>query len=516
MSPAFMLEDFPQPLPVSMGMWAPTKPTVTKSNHFSHKSWTSPVAEPEPQQPQQEAPLSDNDLADDIITLWNTRWKHACRRRQHPFQDASYLDFAPVFAALTAQGVTSAHDPIYTRTLAAAARTLSDSADAHAPLDKAHASKLLLRASALLRVARFPSQGSTFALATTSNDEEDDLKREARQLQATYHRRAVALLPSATDSPAEEVLVPHVRDLATSVVSADHRQGVRESRRAATSSAQQQQAPRRRPHIPLLVRVPEDTLRTGMPCPAAMILARDRTGATRAGEEALAKGWAAVVVECAGEGVEAARVCASVLDWMAAVGFYDTERVVLLGEGEGVLRAAAAPECGARLRAVVAHVDRAAVAVEDDSAELVIGEERRAPLCRVLVVGDASETVASNGLWTPSGERMDEADGWASKRGEEDEAEVGRVIALTSYGAATGRCVGSLETADGARAREWLGDVMEGREPQFPARVAMPTMMAGHAAGRKNSVRPMPEWFSREGTPPDSDVEMASACGTSL
>lgn len=527
MSPALTLDHLPQPSFTPGGLWTPSKVGLTKLNNSNFKSCASsesqsqpqplvqPLAQPQPQQQQQKALSLEDEFTDDINTLWNTRWKHACRRRQHPFQDASYLDFAPVFAALTAQGVTSARSPAYTHTLASAARTLADSADAHATLDSGLASRLLLRACALLRVARYPSQGSIGS--NTTGEDEDDLKREARELQQRYHRRAVDLLPSARDSPAEEVLVPHVRDLATSPAAASSSSstrhfdmGVREPGAGRRGNLQ----PRRRPHVPLLVRVPAHTLRTGEPCPAAVILARDRTGATRACETALARGWAAVVVEChsaaAAAPEETARVCASVLDWMAAVGFYDTDRVVALGEGDAVMRAvAAAPACGPRLKGVVAYVDRAALAAgneeEEEVAAMMMGEDE-VPRCHVLVVGGASKTVESNGLWTPVGERT----------GEGEDHQV--LVTLSAYGPGSRECVGSLETADADRAHDWLGDVMEGRQPQVPGRVAIPTAALGRRedGSKGSSVRPMPEWFSREGTPPDSDVDMASACGSSL
>lgn len=520
MSPALVLEDLPRPSFSSGGLWAPSKAGLPKLNNYNtpHKPWSSPqsqsqsqpLPQPQPQQQKQQLHLGD-DLADDINTLWNTRWKHACRRRQHPFQDASYLDFAPVFAALTLQGVTSARSPAYTQTLAHAARTLADSADAYAALDRELASRLLLRACALLRVARYPSRGGS------SDDEaEDDLKREARALQQTYHRRAVGLLPSARDSPAEEVLVPHVRDLATSLPPAGA--GVREAGKSRFGSNNNNNTnslqPRRRPHIPLLVRVPAHTLYTGAPCPAAVVLARDRTGATRACEAALARGYAAVVVEChATAPAEVARVCASVLDWMAAVGFYDTERVVALGEGDAAMRAvAAAPACGARLRGVVAYVDGAAEEeVMTGMTERMETGEDEVPRCHVLtVVSGARETVvASNGLWTPAGE---------DREGQE-------LVTLCAYGPGSRECVGALETTDADRAHDWVADVMEGIEPQIPGCVAIPTAAAaakasarggeGREESKSSSVPPMPEWFSREGTPPDSDVEMASACGSS-
>lgn len=533
MSPALVLEDLlPRPSFTSGGLWTPSKASLTRPNNSSHRSWSSPSpsssSQPQPlssQTQQQKEPirLQDDDLADDINALWSTRWKHACRRRQHPFQDASYLDFAPVFAALTAQGVTSARSPAYTRTLAAAARALAESADAHAPVEPELASRLLLRACALLRVARYPSHEGSSSSSSAPSEDEDDLKREARELQRTYHRRAVGLLPSARDSPAEEVLVPHLRDTAAtgggsgsgSGSTRNFDMGVREPGAGRTNHQPQ---PRRRAHIPLLVRVPGHTLRTGAPCPAAVVLARDRTGATRACEAALARGWAAVVVECPGSPEEAARTCASVLDWMAAVGFYDTERVVALGEGDAVLCAAAAPACGPRLRGVVAYVDGAGTGgerereqevEEQEEQEMMVGKE--APRCHVLVVSGASKTVESNGLWTPAAERMME------QEGEEEDGEV-RLVALAAYGPGSRERVGSLETAGGARAHDWLEDVMEGREPRVPGRVVIPAAHARGEAGEEKSssaLRSMPDWFSRESTPPGSDVDMASACGSS-
>lgn len=522
MSPARLaFEDLPQPSFTSGGLWTSSKPLLSDATKSSLQS--SPLPPPPRSQPQQQQPHhhqhqeehnsfpdAQDDLAEDIHTLWNTNWKHACRRRQHPFQDASYLDFAPLFASFAAQGVTSARSPAYTSALVAAARHLAAPVDAD--------TTVLLRACALLRVAR---EGE--------DEERDELKREAHRLQQEYHRRAVDLLRSAVDSPLDEVLIPHLHRLDNDVDARSGHDarvggGVREAGAGRRQQQQQQQqsssgelSRRRQRHLPLLVRVPLQTLCTGELCPAAVVLARDRTGATRTCEAVLARGWAAVVVEVEGkegshveEEQDAARACASVLDWMRAVGFYDMSRVVAIGEdGDVAVRAAAAmPSLGARFCGVVARLG------EQYGEEEAVAAAP-APGCPVLAVRGASRAVTSNGLWTPVGElrggEEDEEDNSGEGEGED-------LVALSAYGAGSRVCVGALETADGERAYDWMDDVMEGREPRLPAPVAIPVSFCdeGDKGRRCSSARPMPEWFSREATPPDSDVEMGSVCGSSL
>lgn len=521
MSPARLaFEDLPQPSFTSGGLWTSSKPLLNSTTKSSlQSSPLPPLPRSQPQQQQQQphlhkhhqqhqeqhnsSPDAQDDLTEDIHTLWNTNWKHACRRRQHPFQDASYLDFAPLFAALAAQGVTSARSPAYTNALVAGARHLAASADAD--------TTVLLRACALLRVAR---EGE--------DEEQDELKREARRLQQEYHRRAVDLLRSAADSPLDEVLIPHLHRLDKDVdARSGHDARVGGGVREAGAGRQQQQqsssgepSRRRQRHLPLIVRVPLETLCTGELCPAAVVLARDRTGATRTCEAVLARGWAAVVVEVEEkkgaheEEQDAARACASVLDWMRAVGFYDMSRVVAIGEdGDVAVRAAAVmPSLGARLCGVVARLGEQSRAGEGVAA---------APtsVCPVLAVRNASRAVTSNGLWTPVGEVR------GGDEDEEDNSGEGEdLVALSAYGAGSRVCVGALETADGERAYDWMEDVMEGREPRLPAPVAIPASFCDEGDKRRRcaSARPMPEWFSREATPPDSDVDMGSVCGSSL
>lgn len=521
MSPARLaFEDLPRPSFKSGGLWTSSKPLLNATTKSSLQS--SPLPPPprsQPQQQQQHTPPhnhshphhqhqeqqitsqdAEDDLAEDIHTLWDTRWKYACRRRQHPFQDASYLDFAPLFAAFAAQGVTSARSPAYTGALVAAARHLADPAAADSPA--------LLRACALLRVAR---EGE-------KTQEPDERKREAHRLQEAYHRRAVDLLRSAGDSPLDEVLIPHLHHRDNDDARA-RGGGVREAgagRRQQHSSSSAEPSRGRPRHLPLLVRVPLSTLCTGEPCPAAVVLARDRTGATRTCEAVVARGWAAVVVEVAREedeqpqGETAARVCASVLDWMRAVGFYDMSRVVAIGEdGDVAVRAAAAmPTLGARLCGVVARLGDPAG--EEEGVQVAAPT----PGCPVLVVRGASRAVASNGLWTPEGELRREVGGVDDDGDSED------LVALAAYGAGSSVCIGALQTADGERACDWMEDVMEGREPRLPVPVAIPAPFCREGDKGRSSmcspVRPMPEWFSREATPPDSDVEMGSVCGSSL
>lgn len=482
-------------------------------------------------------PDAEADLAsDNIQTLWTTRWKRACLLRRHPFQDAHYLDFAPVFASLAA-----AREPAtYARALLDQAGTLAAEADDAAAARQAEtASRLLLRACALLRVG-----------TSWPSPLDPETRTEARDLQRRCHRRAVGLLPSARDSPLEEVLIPHLTgDVATASRPHLHEEREEEGKKKTASPAAKK-TPR---HIALTVRVPPRTLSTGAPCPAVVIPSRDRTGETRACEEVLAREWGAVVVEIPpgddddddddddnddnDEGPEEddngrrrrSRWWSSVLAWMAAVGIYDMGRVVVLGGGRAALRAAEA--CGAGVKGVVAY----------------LGEGRRAPAgcvildgpgeagrgasvsCQVLVVRAASGTVESNGLWTPPLPPAAAGEGGRHGDGDGDDNEYGGagLMTLSAYGTAGGGGDGSRScceittattSSERARAFDWMGDVMEGREHHHhfsPAPAPVPTTFA-RVADQKRSQRPLPEWFSREGTPPESDVDMGSVCGSSL
>lgn len=466
-------------------MW--TAPVQAEGRHaltHTHNVVPGPTSIPSQGFESHQSPPSPNDISNDvdIQTLWTTHWKRLCLRRSHPFQDAHYLDFAPLFASLASQGVTSARDPAYTQAFVAQAQTLAaeasnDDACEHRAVA---ASRLLLRACALLRVGRWRPY-------TTDDDDDDDSsspRKEARDIQKRYYRRAVKLLPRGRDSPLEKVLIPHVHATRSPSLGS---YGGAPSR--GFDTGEKKPAAFKRPHIPLSVRLPPCTLSTGAPCPAAVILTRDRTGEARACEEVLGRGWGAVVVEIPrGEEEEEAegRLWRSVLDWMAAVGFFDMQRIVILGEEEVALRAA--QTCGERVKGVVVYLEG------KNSVEFEAG----VPACRVLVVGGGGDTVESNGLWTPVGE----------KHGDEEEQ-----VTLSAYGAGPRPCC-ELTTSDQARAYNWMRDVMEGREHHFPGRVPIPT-----SAKRLSSeifIRPMPEWFSREGTPPESDVDMGSACSSSL
>lgn len=203
-------------------------------------------------------------------------------------------------------------------------------------------------------------------------------KKAAYALQHTLYHRAMRLLDFNGVAPFEEVRVPHVHDLATHPDSDRHFDMGLRSSPLGPKGAPPPPGGARRPHIPAYVRVPIDTLLTGRQCPVVLVLSADRTGETRRCEDALARGWAAVVVEVPGTGESPvrradshdaeARLWRSVLDWMRGMYFYDMDRVVVVSSGPGAAPAAIrlAESHGARLKGVVVHADAASV----DEAEI--------------------------------------------------------------------------------------------------------------------------------------------------
>ncbi|KAJ4422411.1 hypothetical protein N0V82_002967 [Gnomoniopsis sp. IMI 355080] len=415
----------------------------------------------QPNKKQKMQPTEDNfDMFDDIESLWETRWKSACKRRQAPFQDASYLDFAPLFASLLQRGITTTRSPLFTQALLTAATTIADDATITAQTNPALASQQLLNACALLRVARYPPSASS----SESEQPPCPLKQEARTLQRAYHARASRLWN--TDSPLDEVLIPHVHGATEEMLVG--------GRMAA-----------RRAQIPALVRVPLETLLTGQACPAAVIVSSDRMGCTETCERVLARGWAAVVVdgpgrgECPvseGEGEEG--LWRSILGWMAAMGFYDMENVVVIGEGGAALRVAGT--VGERLRGVVAFLDRTESVDEEMEATLF----EAPPLCPSLVVNESTSYAKSNGLWTPV------------KDEEETPSHDSQHSDLYVFGTEHAACISQLHTTGQAQIYAWVGDLMAGRPGGYFWTV-IPALekMAGAMTGR----------FERELTPPSPE-----------
>lgn len=413
-----------------------------------------------------------------------------CRRQIHPFQDARYEDFATIFSKLFNLGVTSAHDTAYTDTFYQLAQDLAEDAaqilvqgDNNRGGPHHHlAAQQLLRACALLRVARFPyATGDDSGVRNSTSDraEDDDayasslaLKKPAYALQQTLYLRAMRFWDVDGLAPLEEVRVPHVHDLATHPDSGrNFDMGLRPSPLGSGGIKGQQGA--RRPHIPMYVRVPLDTLLTGQQCPVMLILSADRTGETRRCEEALARGWAAVVVEVPGMGASPvrrgdghdaeARLWSSVLDWMRGMYFYDMDRVVVASSGAeaGPTAARLAQSHGSRLKGVVMHADAAAqTEIASVQCPLLVAATHNHDESSLAVSAQKQRSPSTpNGLWTPVPED-------AAVLVEEDDDDE-NLMKLSEYRRDAKGCVAQMRTSDVGKVYGWMEDVMESRETQI-------------------------------------------------
>lgn len=333
-----------------------------------------------------------------------------------PFQDAHYEDLQPIFDTLIESGTDDITSPEYTLAFYPRAHELALLAE-NALLhhgDKALAAELYLRACAVLRTARYSPPTSSQPSAPESAPSPQShpacpVRARAWQLQKSYHAKAGRLFP---ESPLDEVTIPHTHDAATRPDPNAAGSGVRDrgADKAATRAA--------RPQIPLAVRLPPRTLRTGIPCPAVLVVTDDRTAHSALCEDLLARGWGCVVVEARGcgdcpvpEGCAdadaAAALWASVLEWMGAIRVFDMARVVAwaaagVDDPAGLVGQFAAALGGARVRGCVAVVGGGSSAVMASAGGW--GSNGR-----VLVVADNDEAGASaemalgaNGLWTPA------------------------------------------------------------------------------------------------------------------
>lgn len=262
----------------------------------------------------------------------------------------------------------------------------------------------------------------------------------------------------------------------------------------------------RRPQIPALVRVPLETLLTGQACPAAIIVSSDRMGCTETCERVLARGWAAVVVDGPGRGEcpvkaegghqseeEEEGLWKSVLGWMAAMGFYDMENVVVIGEGGAALRVAGS--VGDRLRGVVAYLDREDTLAEDEEKAGAEAEETELfetqPLCPSLVVSETTNWTKSNGLWTPIKDAMEEETTASLEESYSTSSD------LYAFGTEHMVCISQLHTTGWTQVYAWVGDLMAGRAGgYFWTVIPAPEKMAGAAMSGR---------FEREMTPPSPE-----------
>lgn len=408
-----------------------------------------------------------------VLTLFLSPFQ--CKRQAHPFQDASYLDVAPLMASLIQRGVKSTKCLSYTAAFLSLAESLA--ADARAsllsPENTESASALLLRACALLRIARFPASSPTTQDACA-------LKAKAYELQKSYYIEAVSL--SGLNSPLDEVFISHIHDPLTHP-DASRRGDLKTHGRHGVGFA-------RRPEIPAFVRVPLETLLSGQQCAVALIVSADRTGNFKTCEDVVSKGWACVMIEASEEGTEAeSRRMSSVLDWMNGMFFFDMERVVIMAESDVATRTVGTH--GARVKGVVAYADE-----QPDTESALFAQS---PLCRTLVVSGGVKIVAeSSGLWTPPMA--------------EEEIESEPMMVLSAYLSGSTACAGQVETADIGRLYGWMEAVMDSSASEIEvAPILLPSLSGG-----VNVKQRMPRWFPMDITPPGSDVEVASSMGSSL
>ncbi|KAI1343227.1 alpha/beta-hydrolase [Xylariaceae sp. FL0016] len=245
---------------------------------------------------------------DGIKALWETKWKFPCSKTVYPFHDGAYADFEPIFADLIARDINDGYAAAFTGAFVPTARRLEEEGDdAAARGDRDAASRLYLRAAAVLRIARFPYVAGYPAVT-------DEAKWAAWELQKSIYMKAA----SKWACPVSEVHIPH-----------------------------KHASPNDRDQIPAYVRVPTTTTSSSSPCPVVLLLTGldgYRPDNTVRCEEFLARGWGAVVVEipgtadCPADSADpgaAERLWDSVLDWMAADGRFDTRRVLCWGLSAG-------------------------------------------------------------------------------------------------------------------------------------------------------------------------------------
>ncbi|KAH8780022.1 hypothetical protein F5883DRAFT_638574 [Diaporthe sp. PMI_573] len=354
-----------------------------------------------------------------VKALWeNGWWRTAARRGLAPFQDAHLEDLQPIFETLIEGGIDDVTSPEYTLAFYPRAHELALHAE-NALLhqgDKALAAELYLRACAVLRVGRYSplpaSSVDTPSAETEASQTPCPVRARAWHLQKSYHLKAGRLHPS---SPLDEVTIPHTHDAATRPDETSTA-GVRD--RGSIAAAKSSAGPAR-PQIPLAVRLPPRTLRTGEPCPAVLVVSDDRTAHSGLCADFLARGWGCVVVEAPGFGdcpvppaaaaESAAALWASVLEWMGAIRVFDMARVVVwaaaaarVDDAPGLVSQFAAAVGGAKVRGCVAVVGGG------ESAVLAAGGWWGSSNGRVLVVADndgagADMTLrAADGLWMPA------------------------------------------------------------------------------------------------------------------
>ncbi|GKT95137.1 pigment biosynthesis protein Ayg1 [Colletotrichum tofieldiae] len=246
-----------------------------------------------------------------IKALWETKWKFPCTKSVYPFHDGQYEDFEPVFEHLIkvsgtefvvrGRGLTMYKNNIndgtstaYTEAFFPIAESLTARGDQAASAgNKKEASDLYLRACTVYRIARFP-------YITAYPEVSCSVKWKAWEAQKEVYLKAA----QSWDCPIRDIDIPHA-----------HAKGGDRKSIPAYSCRHPDDRPRWVP--------PDNTVRS---------------------DEFLARGWGSVIVEIPGTADSPAdsadpespdRLWSSVLDWIAADGRFNTDRVLVWGLSSG-------------------------------------------------------------------------------------------------------------------------------------------------------------------------------------
>ncbi|KAL4878336.1 Alpha/Beta hydrolase protein [Aspergillus karnatakaensis] len=264
-----------------------------------------------------------------IKALWETKWRAACEKSVYPFHDGRIEDFEPIFKKLISQNINDASSPEYTATFLPIASNLEQRAiQASLAGQSASASTLLLRASAIYRISRFPYVSPNTTTTTT------DLKRTA------FERQKQAYLKAASfwSPELEEATIPHT-----------HRTSLD------------------KPEIPLYIRIPSHASPES-PVPAVLIITGldgYRPDNTQRTHELTRRGWAVFIAEIPGtadcpadpaDPASADRLWDSVLEYISSRNEIDSTRIAVWGLSAGGYYAVRAAHTHAdKLIGCVAH-----------------------------------------------------------------------------------------------------------------------------------------------------------------
>ncbi|KAL4899004.1 hypothetical protein BDW74DRAFT_171839 [Aspergillus multicolor] len=195
-----------------------------------------------------------------IKSLWETKWRAACKKSVYPFHDGKLEDFEPIFEKLIAGNINDAYSDAYTETFLPFAESLEQrAAESLCKGDNTTASHLLLRAAVVYRIARFPYVGP----------DSTGLKRTAFVRQKLAYLKATSFWRPAL----KEIMVDFV-----------HQAGNEGS------------------HIPVYLRIPDEATDV-RPVPCVLIMTGldgYRPDNSQRIYEIISRGWAVLVCEIPG------------------------------------------------------------------------------------------------------------------------------------------------------------------------------------------------------------------------